>query len=276
MDDGFAAVLRVAARFDVPAGGTFERSAARFTRPRLFWVAAILVGLVSGVSAEPHEVYGQPDAPLAALVLGTEIRTSDPEEMRYVILRELTDRYASENDIRVQQEEIEDYVASMERIAEQDRKEREARRAEISGNLASESLTSAERESLSSELATLNELDSMLGRSGGKSAEDQAAQREIGEAFVHQWKINQALFRQYGGRVIFQQGGPEPLDAYRRFLEDAEKRNAFRILDPSLEPGFWRYYRTDSIHSFYPAGSDEEAGAFETPWWLMETQDGAR
>ena len=276
MDDGFAAVLRVAARFDVPAGGTLARTAARFARPYRLSVAAILAGLVCGASAQPHEVYGQPDAPLAALVLGTEIRTSDPEEMRYVILRELTDRYASENDIRVQQEEIEDYVASMERIAEQDRKEREARRAEISGNLASESLTSAERESLSSELATLNELDSMLGRSGEKSAEDQAAQREIGAAFVRQWKINQALFRQYGGRVIFQQGGPEPLDAYRRFLEDAEKRNAFRILDPSLEPGFWRYYRTDSIHSFYPAGSDEEASAFETPWWLMKNQDGAR
>jgi hypothetical protein len=236
----------------------------------------MLAGLVSGANAQSFEDYGQPDAPLVARVLGTDIRTSGPEEMKYVILRELTDRFASENDIRVQREEIDAYVASMDRIAEQDRKEREARRAEISANLASQALTSPEREALSSELATLNELDSMLGRSGEKSAEDQAAQREIGAAFIRQWKINQALFRQYGGRVIFQQGGPEPLDAYRQFLEDAEKRGAFRILEPSLEPGFWRYYRTDSIHSFYPAGSDEEARAFETPWWLMENPAGAR
>ena len=276
MGDGSAPPIDALVRPDVAECRAFARTAARYARQCFFAAAALLGGLASGANAQPHEVYGQPDAPLVAKVLGTDIRTSDPEEMKYAILRKLTDRYASENDIRVQQEEIDAYVASMDRIAEQDRKEREARRAEISINLASQTLTSAERESLSSELATLNELDSMLGRSGEKSAEDQAAQREIGAAFVRQWKINQALFRQYGGRVIFQQGGPEPLDAYRRFLEDALERGAFRILDPSLGLGFWRYYRNDSIHTFYPAGSDEEARAFETPWWLMENPDRVR
>ena len=36
--------------------------------------------------------YGQPDTPLAAVVLGTEIHTSDPEEMKYEILNRLQDR----------------------------------------------------------------------------------------------------------------------------------------------------------------------------------------
>jgi len=243
---------------------------------KAFLLVAVVATSPTGMDLYAGEAYGQPDAPLVAEVLGTEIRTSDPEEMQYVVLGKLTDHYAADNRITVQQDEIEAYVASMDRIAEQDRKEREARRTEIAGKLASQNLSSDERESLSSELATLGELDSMLGASGETSAEDRAAQREIGAAVVRQWKINQALFRQYGGRVIFQQGGPEPLDAYRRFLEDAEKRNAFRILDSSLEPVFWRYYRTDSIHSFYPAGSDEEARAFESPWWLMKNSDGAR
>ena len=243
---------------------------------KAFFLAAVVAISLPGIGLHAGEVYGRADAPIVAEVLDTEIRTSDPKEMQYVILGKLTDQYAADNRIGVQQDEIDAYVASMERIAEQDRTEREARRTEIAGKLASQTLASAERETLSAELATLNELDSMLGGSGEKSAEDQAAQREIGAAVVRQWKINQALYRQYGGRVIFQQGGPEPLDAYRQFLEDAEKRGAFRILDPSLEPGFWRYFKTDSIHSFYPAGSAEEARAFETPWWLMENPDGAR
>lgn len=37
---------------------------------------------------------------------------------------------------------------------------------------------------------------------------------------------------------------------------------------------FWRYYLDDSIHSFYPPGSDEEAEVFQVPWWLSD--QGAR
>lgn len=243
---------------------------------KAFLLAAVVAISVPGTDLHAGEAHGQPGAPLVAEVLDTEIRTSDPEEMQYVILGKLTDQYAAANQIAVQQDEIDAYVASMDRIAEQDRKEREARRSEIAGKLASQTLTSAERESLSSELATLNELDAMLGGSGEKSADDQAAQREIGAAVVRQWKINQALYRQYGGRVIFQQGGPEPLDAYRQFLEEQQGKGAFSILDKSFEPAFWRYFKNDSIHSFYPSGSVEEARAFETPWWLMENPDGAQ
>ena len=77
-----------------------------------------------------------------------------------------------------------------------------------------------------------------------------------------------------GGRIIYQQGGPEPLDAYRQFLTEQARQGAFRIIDQSLEPGFWRYFVTDSIHSFYPSGSPEEAQAFATPWWLSKGASG--
>ena len=42
-------------------------------------------------------------------------------------------------------------------------------------------------------------------------------------------------------------------------------------IDTADETEFWKYYRSDSIHSFYPTGSKEEAQAFETPWWLLES-----
>lgn len=83
-------------------------------------------------------------------------------------------------------------------------------------------------------------------------------------------KLNRALYQDYGGRIIFQQGGPEPLDAYRRFLEERQRQGAFAVLNPELEDAFWRYYRNDSIHSFFPPGSEQEAEAFRTPWWLSD------
>ncbi len=70
--------------------------------------------------------------------------------------------------------------------------------------------------------------------------------------------------------VRLQQGGPEPLDAYHRFLKEREGQGAFSILNKEFEPRFWHYYVTDSINSFYPAGSEEEARAFQTPWWLSD------
>ena len=67
--------------------------------------------------------------------------------------------------------------------------------------------------------------------------------------------------------IIFQQFGPEPLDAYRRFLEERQKAGDFRIAEPSFEAEFWRYFTDDSIHSFFEKGSEEEAMVFEVPPW---------
>ena len=43
--------------------------------------------------------------------------------------------------------------------------------------------------------------------------------------------------------MIFQQAGPEPLDATRRFLEAAQAAGDLAIVDPALEKPFWAYYR---------------------------------
>ncbi len=41
---------------------------------------------------------------------------------------------------------------------------------------------------------------------------------------VIKWKTDKALYEKYGGTVIFQQSNPfEPVGAYRKLIEDAEK-----------------------------------------------------
>jgi hypothetical protein len=89
----------------------------------------------------------------------------------------------------------------------------------------------------------------------------------MGRAMIRQWKLNRALYQQYGGRIIYQQLGPEPLDAYRRYLEERQAAGDFEIHDKSFEAQFWRYFTNDAMHDFYPPGSEEAARAFTTPPW---------
>jgi hypothetical protein len=182
----------------------------------------------------PAPVSGDPKLPLAGEVLGTAIHTQDAEELRYVVLQKLTDRYAAEKGIDVTDAEKAAYIAHMRAALSKD--------PNFSGPLPGSE----------------------------ESAEDKSARAEIAAAFIRQWKINGALYRQYGGRIIFQQGGPEPLDAYRKFLEESAARSDFRIANPDVEAAFWRYYRDDSIHEFFEPGTPAEAKAFADPPWLAD------
>jgi hypothetical protein len=75
------------------------------------------------------------------------------------------------------------------------------------------------------------------------------------------------LYRQYGGRIVFQQLGREPLDAYRQCLEERRAAGAFAIHEKAFEGEFWRYFTAEAMHSFYEPGSKEEAQAFAVPPW---------
>jgi hypothetical protein len=87
---------------------------------------------------------------------------------------------------------------------------------------------------------------------------------EMATGMIEQWKIDRALYKQYGGDVIFQQMNPyEPVGAYRRFLEDEQKAERFAIYDKELEEKFWEYFRKDHQSWVVPP----EDVNFEKPWW---------
>ncbi|NEX21330.1 hypothetical protein G3480_13580 [Thiorhodococcus mannitoliphagus] len=172
-------------------------------------------------------------APVAT-VLGQAVDTNDPEALRDAILTPLLDQYAAERGLRAEPPEIDAMLARM-------RRDRAA-----SGPATADDLTPQEQA----------EVDTM--------------RREMFQALIRQWKINKALYAQYGGRIIYQQLGPEPLDAYREFLRQREADGAFAIRDQALEAAFWRDFTEDSIHDFMPPGSADEARAFTTPPWEQQ------
>ena len=172
-----------------------------------------------------------PEAEPVAIVLGRAIRTVDPAAVQDAVLSTLFSQYAEAHQLSAAEAEIDVFVRTLQRGMEAD------------GLTAADDLSPEE----------------ML--------EASRMQRDFARAIIQQWKVNRALYDQYGGRIIYQQLGPEPLDAYREFLEDKRREGAFEIRDPEIATAFWRYFTDESIHSFYQPGDQAGAKALRTPPW---------
>jgi len=241
----------------------------------LFYRVCIALTLsVSAAQTYAGESYGNPDDPVVAEVLGLQIRTKNPEEMQYVINQKLIQDYAQQHNIEATREDIDLYIAAMDQFTRDDRKKNDARRAEIRHQLNAGSLPAEETQRLQSQLNTLEALHKFDLQEESESKRDPEAalkdKQVVAKAFIEQWMINKALYQQYGGRIIFQQSGPEPLDAMRDYLKEQQQKGAFRILEKSFEAPFWEYLVTDSKHSFFKQGSADEKQAFDKPWWLQK------
>jgi len=112
--------------------------------------------------------------PMVATVLGEEIRTLDFGEMQQTLLSRLFDRYTEQQEIAVSDAEVEAFV------------EQTRRGMRVAGLTAADELTPEE------------------------AAQADQMQRDMARSMIRQWKLNRALYRQYGGRLIRQQLGPEP------------------------------------------------------------------
>ena len=137
--------------------------------------------IAAATSALAQEVYGDPNAPIAGQVLETVIRTKDVEELRYVILRTLTDLYARAKAITVTQSEKDAYIDRLRRSMDQDRQNQARRRDELASKLQAQGLSDAERKALSAELEALDDLIANLAEVTAPPAEDPEEVRRPGK-----------------------------------------------------------------------------------------------
>lgn len=212
-----------------PPGSISEKFLAQFE-----WVRSYTVRdghLFLATMADGSIIEFEPLGSAVATVYGEEIRTSDAARVREMILTRLFNRYAADNAIQTEPEEIRAYLGKMRRGMVKE------------GLSADRSLTQAEAQ------------------------EVVAMRRNMAQSIVRQWKINRSLYERYGGRVIYQQLGPEPLDAYRNFLEHKQREGAFTIDDKAMADRFWRYFTDESIHDFMERGGPDEERAFSVPPW---------
>lgn len=116
--------------------------------------------------------------------------------------------------------------------------------------------------------ATESEIEEFITATAGISPsatlpEQRAVMHDMAKNFVLGWKINKALYKKYGGDVIFQQANPlEPVGAERRFLEEQEKSGSFQILDAKERAKFFEYYVRPQHFVIPPSEVN-----YDLPWW---------
>ncbi|MCP3928628.1 MAG: hypothetical protein GY705_05950 [Bacteroidetes bacterium] len=91
----------------------------------------------------------------------------------------------------------------------------------------------------------------------------------LSKKMVESWKLNKALFDKYGGRIIFQQFGIEPIDAYQALIEDIKSKGKLKIIKSGFDTIFAEQeaYNKSNSHSFIPKDS------FSTPYWELEKSE---
>lgn len=89
---------------------------------------------------------------------------------------------------------------------------------------------------------------------------------EVMRLFILRAKIGQQLYRDYGGRIICQQAGPEPLDAMRDFLKAEQAKGSFHFCDAEAEAAFWFYYT--AMPHIYATDEKEIQRLMTTQWWV--------
>ena len=207
-----------------------------------------------------------------AIVLGKTITMREKENLNALILGNLIEMYTRENNVDPTNEELDTFVRRSEEMDKQQNKTFAEDRVRLHQELKSPSITERERKQKTEHLQSIESIlksnEEQKKHIGLSEEQMRASRRNVAQHFVRSWKINKSLFERYGGRVIFQQAGPEPVDAYRDFLREQERNGAFTILNKELEPSFWNYFTNDKMHTFYP--NDEGKKFMQTPWWMME------
>ncbi len=95
------------------------------------------------------------------------------------------------------------------------------------------------------------------------SGEEKAALQKIAETTITAWKVEQLLYKRYGGVVIQSSTTPNyPLEAYFDLFRDLEKTKVLEVFDKGLRDALEPALLTEDHHIVRPENVD-----FKTPWW---------
>jgi hypothetical protein len=215
------------------------------------------------------------DSGQSGALTAEQLQRARGERLRGLIWTAMFEDYARQRGIEVRDAEIESHLASQARSRARLRREREERLAALAAELQAPGLSEARRRQAQQELDVLERLREFDDRQDRELRDpknrelQRQAEWQVAQVWVRSWKINQALYREFGGRIVFQQAGWEPLDAYRRLLEQYEARRAFVIHDSALKPAVYAYFK----HRFTYADEARADFYFEKPWWERSPEE---
>ena len=198
---------------------------------------AVLTGFMCAVAAaqEPERV---------ATVFGTPITRGDlaaetddrPQARKLLALiwDRVAARYVSSRDLAATPDEIAELAAYDRRFNAKDRSQRARKLDELDRRLLDDGLGPEERARLEDFRATLQRLARYDMERDQEPPADPARQAAYYKPWIEMWKMNKALYDEYGGVVGLTQFGPDPHGARAALLRDYEQRGLVTILDPAL------------------------------------------
>ena len=154
--------------------------------------------------------------------------------------------------------ELTDYEREFER---KDRAQRARKRVELDQRLAAPNLPAGERTRLQEFRDTLERL-ARSDAVGDQDAPPDAALESARRAeWIELWKLNRALYEEYGGTVALTRFGPVPHGARLALLEDYERRGLLEFSDAQLRG------RLMALLAAPPPVPVAEGKADFTPYW---------
>jgi hypothetical protein len=196
--------------------------------------------LLTALSLAPSPVRG---AEVVASVLGEEILESqlaaaggEPAQIarfRDLIWEKVAQHYIAERGLAATPAELAELSGYHDEFERRDRDQRARKLEELNQRLAAGGLAAEER-------ARLEEFRAVLARMAQNDAEsdrappDPAREAALAAPWVEWWKMNKALYEQYGGTVALTNSGPAAHGARAALVTEYERRGLVRFLDSRL------------------------------------------
>jgi len=184
------------------------------------------------------------DADRVATVIGEDISRSElpaaaddagqARGLLELVWRRIAPHYIARKGLAATQAEVAELAAYDREFSAKDRAQRARKLEELNQRLATEELGAADR-------ARLEEFRAVLARMASRDAErdrlpppDPDRQAASYSPWVEMWKMNKALYQQYGGIVALTRFGHDPHGARAALLADYERQGLLRISDARL------------------------------------------
>lgn len=264
-------------------------------RAPIFLVLCMLTGSVieaAGVDGEVarvfgHAIYGEDLVEFEALAQHEDalpkeefaawLRKEGSDNLRGLMWRAVVSDYAVKRKIQPSPEEIDSYIKSQQRKRDAAKERRAEYRDLLTTELKAQGTDEFVRVQLLQHLNAINRLDmeqaliDIQRKEPANAVLWRNAERHVARVEAMEWKVNQALYKEFGGRVVVQEGGWEPIDAQRKVLEQYEARGTAVVHDKTVRAALYSYFQGDHRYA-------EDAQAkfyFEKPYWERTPQDWA-
>jgi hypothetical protein len=126
-----------------------------------------------------------------------------------------------------------------EAFDKKDRAQRKRKLAELDQRLQSDDLNPEQRAHDEDFRSVLQRLERHDAEADVQPRPGSAAHAANYTPWIEMWKMNKALYEQYGGVVALTDFGPDPLGARAALLADYEKQGTLRFYDESLRGQFF-------------------------------------